>query len=218
MSDFYIYTYCTDVENKIYKQLSSQLDVNVLPVLLPWTWDFYPKSFSLFETIKHLSPEDIILVCDSYDVLPIPNLTKTGLFKSIKDNFDLDKITFNAEKNCYPNADLIHLYPDVNSEWKYLNGGIYVGKVKNVLFMLENLLPKIQGTIDQEVFSIAYIKKEYGIEIDYECKVFQTLYLLTQTDLTIKDNKIVNNKTNSRPSLIHGNGNSGIEKILNYAN
>ena len=218
MKDFLIFTYCTDIDNQVYKKLSSQLEITLLPISLPWSWDFYPKSYSLLENIKLVPPKTIVLVCDSYDVLPIAGLTNKSLFDSIKSNFDLNKIIFNAEKNCYPNIDLIDLYPKVNSDWCYLNGGIYVGKAYKIRLMLEGLLPKMAGVIDQEIFSIAYINKEYEIEIDYECKVFQTLYLLEETDLIIKDNKIINNKTNSNPSFIHGNGGSGIEKFLNYAN
>jgi len=213
MKDFLIFTYCTDVDNQVYKKLSSQLEITLLPILLPWSWDFYPKSYSLLENIKLVPPETIVLVCDSYDVLPIPNLTNEGLFSAIKHNFNLDKITFNAEKNCYPNIDLVDLYPRIKSEWKYLNAGIYVGKAGNILTMLESLLPKIKYTIDQEIFSIAYINNQNNIDIDYKCKVFQTLYMLSEDDLTIDGYKIINNKTNSSPVLIHGNGKSNLENL-----
>lgn len=218
MSEFLILTYCDDTSNQVYKKLTSQLKIITLPIYMPWSWDFYPKSYSVLENIKNVNAETVVLVCDSFDVLPIDKLTNESLFEAIKNNFDLEKITFNAEKICYPKSDLANIYPKINTEWKYLNGGIYVGKAGKIKTMLEGLLPKINGTIDQEVFSVAFLNKEYDIELDYYCKVFQTLAALDESDLTIENNKIINNKTNTEPVLLHGNGKSGIEKFLNYAN
>jgi hypothetical protein len=64
MQEFKIYTYCTDVNNSVFKQLTSQLDIEVLPILVPWSWDFYPKSLSLYETLKNVDGETIVLICD----------------------------------------------------------------------------------------------------------------------------------------------------------
>ena len=214
LKDFKIFTYCTDTNNEIFKKLTSQLDIEVLPILTNWTWDFYPKSLSVYETLKTLNEDTIVLICDSYDVLPVKGITNEKLFQHIKDNLDLNKVTFNAEKNCYPNVNLKPLYPNIDSEWKYLNGGLYVGSVKNILIMLENSLPKMVNVIDQEVFSLSFVKNEYNIDIDYECKVFQTLFMLNDGDLTIEDGNVKNNKTNTFPILIHGNGKSSLKQFL----
>jgi hypothetical protein len=213
---FKIYTYCTDVNNTVFKQLSSQLQIELLPILKPWTWDFYPKSLSLYETLKNVDGDIIVLVCDSYDVLPITGVTNETLLNKIINEFNLDKITFNAEKNCYPNPNLKNQYPNVESVWKFLNGGIYVGRVKNVISMLEVSLPKMKGIIDQEIFSTLYVNNECNIEIDYNCKVFQTLFMLEDNDLTVSENQIKNNKTGHFPILVHGNGKSSLSKFLKY--
>lgn len=215
MSNFKIYTYATHSDNSVFKKLSSTLEIEILPELLPWTWDFYPKSLSVYETLKKIDGETIVLVCDAYDVLPINGVTNDILFTSIKSNFDLDKITFNAEKNCYPNPRLIPQYPQVNSLWKYLNGGIYVGKAKNITNMLENLLPKMRGIIDQEIFSVSYVKGEFGIDIDYQCKIFQTLFMLDNNDLSWENGIITNTITNTVPLLVHGNGKSDMSLFIN---
>jgi hypothetical protein len=212
--EFKILSYSTDKDNYNFKKLSESLEIEVLPVLLPWTSDFYPKSVSVYETIKNLNKDTIILVCDAYDVLPINGATNEKLFNQIKESFDLNKITFNSEKNCYPNTSLLPLNPYVNSNWKYLNGGIYVGRVKNILNMLETLLPNMKGIIDQEVFSNSYIKGEFNIDIDHQCKVFQTLYQLDPNDLKFEDEIITNNLTNTKPLLVHGNGGSDLSKFL----
>jgi len=187
----------------------------MLPILTNWSWDFYPKSLSVQTTLKTLNDDDVVLVCDAHDVLPLSGLSNDILFNKIKDNFNLDNITFNAEKNCYPDKNLIPRYPNVNSEWKYLNAGIYVGKVKNILTMLETSLPKIKNNMDQNSFSILYVNSEFNIDIDYECKVFQTMFKLNPEDLTIIDGKIYNNKTKTNPVLFHGNGKSNLNMVKN---
>jgi hypothetical protein len=214
--EFKIYTYSTDIKNSVFKQLTTQLDVEVLPILTEWRWDFYPKSLSLYETLKNVDGETIVLVCDAYDVLPINGITNDILLQKIISEFDLDKITFNAEKNCYPNTSLEKYYPNVGSIWKYLNAGLYVGKVKNIIRMVESALPKMMGVIDQEIFSIMYLNNDLNIEIDYTCKVFQTLYMIEDNDLTIDNDKIINNKTGGTPLLLHGNGKSPLNKFLTY--
>jgi hypothetical protein len=215
MSNLRILSYATDFNNQNFKLLQNKLDVEVLPILQNWSWDFYPKSFSVYETIKKFNPEDIVLVCDAYDVLPTKKLTKNILFDKINEKFDLNKITFNAEKNCYPDMSLTNLYPESNSPWKYLNAGIYVGKVKKVLVMLENLLPKIKNSMDQKEFSISFINNKFDITLDYNCDIFQTMYMLNDDDLFINNNTILNNKTNTEPLLFHGNGKSNLSIIEN---
>jgi hypothetical protein len=212
---FHILTYSTESHNENLNLLTNNLNVFMLPILTDWTWDFYPKSLSVQTTLKTLNDDDVVLVCDAHDVLPLSGLSNDILFDKIKDNFNLDKITFNAEKNCYPDINLIPQYPNVNSEWKYLNAGIYVGKVKNVLTMLENSLPKIKNNMDQNIFSILYVNSEFNIDIDYECKVFQTMFELNPEDLTIIDGKIYNNKTKTNPVLFHGNGKSNLNIVKN---
>lgn len=208
MPEFKIYTYCTDISNPNFRQLSSNLEIEILPVLMPWTWDFYPKSLSVYETLKNIDGETITMVCDAYDVWAVNGATNEKLLNSIVDNFNLDKITFNAEKNCWPVASLANQYPPIDSQWKYLNAGIYVGKAKNIVIALENLLPFIKNGDDQLEFSKAYINNPFSIDIDYKCKVFQTLYMLEQNDLTLNEGVLTNNKTNSIPLLLHGNGKS----------
>ena len=63
-------------------------------------------------------------------------------------------------------------------------------------------------------FSILYVNNECNIEIDHNCKVFQTLFRLEDNDLTIEDGKITNNKTGHTPILVHGNGKSSLNKFL----
>jgi hypothetical protein len=215
MDNFKIFTYATDIRNDNFKKLSKNLDINILPILCNWSWDFYPKSFSVYETIKNLEEDCFILVCDAYDVLPLKDINNEDLYHKLTGNLDLNKITFNAEKNCYPDTSIINKYPQCNTPWKFLNAGVYFGKVGKIKNMLEIILPRIKNSDDQKQFSHCYVNREFDIALDTECKVFQTMYMLNPLDLSYKNNKITNNITKTEPILFHGNGNSDLSLIKN---
>jgi hypothetical protein len=213
----HILTYATDLNNIILKKSVNQLNSETLPVLIEWTRDFYAKSYSLYEKVKELNDEDLVLFYDAYDVLPVNGADNAKLLDKIIESFDLDKITMNAEKNCYPDRSLIPLYPQTSSPWKYLNCGVFVGKVKKVREILEVALPLIKTTgMDQAAFAVLFVENKSDIALDYECKVFQTLYMLDQNDLDTSNGKVKNLIFNTEPLLVHGNGASGIEFFLKH--
>lgn len=211
--EFKILTYTTNQLNNNLTKLKNRLDIEILPNLLEWTSDYYAKSYSVFERLKNFNKDTIVLVCDAYDVLPVNSVNNQILYESIVNNFDLDKITFNSEKNCYPDGWLVSDYPHTDSDWKYLNAGIYVGKSSNILKLLEEALPKMIGSMDQRVFSHLFVSNLHNIDLDYECKIFQSLYMLSDDDLIINGDTIINSKTKTKPLLIHGNGGSMINNI-----
>lgn len=206
-----ILSYATDENNINYIKLRNKLDIVDLPTYQIWTKDYYYKSLAVLEYVKSLNDNDIVLVVDAYDVFPINNLSNDILYNKIIQCFDINNITFNAEKNCYPNSSLKHLYPDLNSKWNYLNAGIYVGKCNNIKKLLESALPKIKGSMDQEVFTHYYLNNNFNIKLDYKCEVFQTLYMLSKDDLNINKDVVTNLHFNTNPLLLHGNGGSKIK-------
>ena len=137
--------------------IQSNIEAELLPQELPWTFDFFPKAYSVHEYVSNLDGNELVLVTDAYDVLALNNCNKNILEERIRNTFDLNKITFNAEVNCYPNAALAELYPDNESPWKYLNAGLYAGKAHLIKQMLEILMPEIKNTMDQLQFSKFFI-------------------------------------------------------------
>jgi lysyl hydroxylase/galactosyltransferase/glucosyltransferase len=215
--------YSTDLNHGNIRHLTSSLGAEILPIILPWTMDFYPKSYSVTQYISEMDPENLILVCDAYDVLCLNNCSLDKLEEKIRFDFDLDKITFNAETNCFPDWRLAKDYPVVDSKWKYLNGGIYVGKVKNIMFMMDQVLPKIKGSDEQLEFSKFFISNQHLLALDYECKIFQTLYNgsvggdIDMSDFLIQDNLVYNKHFNTLPLLFHGNGKVNMTNLVQYS-
>lgn len=217
-----VLTYATDIDNLNILDLQSTLNAEILPTLLPWTMDFYPKSYAVREYLRDydIDLETLILVCDAYDVLCMNNCSLKKLEEKIISYFDLDKVTFNAEINCYPDSKLSIFYPHVDGKWKYLNAGMYVGKAKNIISMLDQVLPKMIGSMDQLEFSKFFLEKNL-INLDYRCEVFQTLYSGTIggdidfSDFIIDGQLIYNKHYNTLPLLFHGNGKINMSGLVN---
>jgi hypothetical protein len=214
--------YATDLNHGNIEHLTSSLGADILPILLPWTMDFYPKSYSVYNYIKSLNSKEQILVCDAYDVIALNKCTNKLLEENILNFFNNNKVTFNAETNCYPDSSLAQRYPDTDSKWKYLNAGIYTGRVENVLQMLDLVLNKMVNSMDQLEFSKLFLDSKL-INLDYECKVFQTTYsgsvggYVDINDFIIKNGKIYNKQYDTMPLLFHGNGKTNMSYLSNIS-
>jgi hypothetical protein len=217
-----ILTYATDINNYNLKSLQNKLPIYLIPNTLPWTNDFYAKVLGVSETIKDLSDEEVIIFCDAYDVLPVNSCNIFSLENAINQHFDLNKITFNAEINCYPDSSLVTKYPIYNSKWRYLNSGIYCGRVSLLKKLFNKVLHKIRGSDDQLQFSIAFIETPDLIALDYECKIFQTLFNgqiggdMNMNDFVVEDSFIINKYFKTKPLLFHGNGKINMSKLIPF--
>lgn len=125
-----------------------------------------------------------------------------------------DKIIYSTEKACYPHPKLASKFPQAKKygDWKYLNGGGYCGSLDLIIEFFEKYgLTKHHNDANGQLEQIeAYLKaKEDGfpIELDYKCKIFQTISHCTGEDFLVNDKGlVVNRKTKSTPSIIHANG------------
>lgn len=192
------------------------LEVELLPIGGEWTGDFYQKAKSFNSVIQDLPDDEIVVLVDAFDVLPANGCTKEKLDKALTDNFSMEKVVFNAEKNCFPNASLAGRYPESPTPWRYLNAGALAGKVSVLKHLYADVLEKIPGNMDQLQFSIAFLDGA-PIELDYGCKVFQTLFMESEGDLSYSKEGIKNNVTCTYPLIIHGNGMASMDKVyLHY--
>lgn len=207
-----IATYATDYNNSNLKLLQDKLPIILIDNYIPWTGDFYAKTYGFSRFIQDLPDEEIVVFSDAYDVLPLNNCNLASLEDAINKYFDLHKITFNAETNCYPDYSLASKYPNSESKWRYLNAGLYCGRAKYLKKLLDQVLPRIVGSDDQLQFSIAFIEMPHLVTLDYKCNVFQTLYdghvggNINMDDFIFQGKQIVNKHFNTTPLLFHGNG------------
>lgn len=218
-----IITYATDYNHSNIKLLTKKLQIELVPNCVSWDSHFYAKAYCIYQFIKQYDEDELILSIDGYDVLPLNGCNLELLEEQIIKYFDINKVTFNAETNCYPDHSLAKLYPVSNSKWKYLNAGMFVGKNKNVQRMYESVLDNIKKSMDQLQFSLLYINSDL-INLDHQCCVFQTLYdgkiggNFNTEDfiLDVTKKEIINKHFNSKPLLFHGNGKVNMSKLSPY--
>lgn len=216
-----VITYATDHNNVYLKHLVNKLEAEILPEYLPWSFDFFPRAVSIYEAVSNSTDDDLFLCCDAYDVLALNGCNKDLLEKRIRNCFDLNKVTFNAETNCFPDKSLASEYPHCFSDWKYLNAGIFVGRASVIKKMLDLTIHKIINSMDQLVFSKLYLKTSL-INLDTKCEVFQTLYRKNHNreicwkDFEVQDKMIMNKSFKTFPLLFHGNGVVKMDSLFSY--
>lgn len=99
----------------------------------------YVDTFSKFEALgaflteKPLADSDVICFVDGYDV--VQRRTDLDAFVARFKEFGAD-LVFGAETHCWPSPWMAHLFPHVESKYKYPNCGTYVGYVWAVKRML----------------------------------------------------------------------------------
>lgn len=163
--------------------------------------------------------ENIILFTDSYDVITLTNsceiLTK---FNSICDN---NTVLFSAEKGCWPLKQLDIFYPEVESEYKFLNSGGFIGNAEKILDLLEK---KIENCEDDQLYYTKLFLFDNKIDktintnkimLDYQCDIFQTLNGALDHIDVVNKKRIFNKYTNTFPCLLHGNGPREIKEHFN---
>jgi hypothetical protein len=218
-----ILTYVTDADNSNLKLLQQRLPVYLVPNYIAWCGSFYAKAYGVNEFIQPLPDDELIVVCDGYDVLPFNGCTIETLKTAIETHFDANKVTFNAETNCFPNAALANKYPDVSSKWRYLNAGLFAGRVRAVKKMYATALKDIVRVgYDQHALSLLFLERPDLLALDYRCQVFQALYSgrmggkVNMSDFAIEAGIIRNKQFNSTPLLFHGNGLTDMTELMPF--
>jgi hypothetical protein len=126
--------------------------------------------------LKHIVNEyEFILFLDATDTALIKNFDGIiNKFKSMNCS-----ILFGAEKGLWPSTNYSHLYENkkIESEYKYLNSGTYIGYTDKILLHLNDIIEKQyqKGIDDQGHWSIQYLLND-DILIDQKCDIFFSTY------------------------------------------
>ncbi len=164
---------------------------------------------------KHLEKsEDIILFVDGYDTLFTPG--KQDLIKKFK-AFD-KPLVISAENHCSHHSictEAIASYPrsPVDTPFKYVNSGTYIGYASAVYTMLDEVLKDYPTEEhDQWMLHDYFIKHPERATLDYQQVIFSLLYGTDFKDYVYdtKQGRLINLLTQSQPIILHGNGGPGL--------
>jgi hypothetical protein len=209
-----ILIYVSDINNKGFIELKRSLDYfSYEYYILTGEWNgAFTRINAIYNWVKeNKNKYEYFINIDAYDSFFVAPYSE--LERKIKNK--IFKIFITSEKNCFPVYELAKYYPKTKHDWKYLNGGGYIANCEYYIKIME-LHPfnefhslvfdsGIVQVLDQEYWTRLYLLQKNDILLDYNCEIFQTTYLLKANDYLIKNKRVVNIKTNSKPIVIHGN-------------
>lgn len=219
-----VVTVINDENNKMLNVLSSLCKKHnlALQILISNERPFNnrTKDKLLLEFISNMNDDEIILFTDGSDAIIVADeeeiLSKFYEFKS--------DLVFSAEVNCWPDKNLAKKHNQIDSPYKYLNSGGFIGKVGMIKYFLNkmnfNLL--FYPRSNQILWMQQYLNHQDLITLDHNCSIFYALVDIDTKDftktLTITNNRLFNNITKTQPCHIHFNGNAKIymtKKLIN---
>ena len=157
----------------------------------------------LREYISMLPDHDVLFFSDAYDIILCSSLDEiTGRYLEFKHD-----IIFSSERFCWPDEELATeiistnktIEPYNDTPYKYLNSGMFIGTVKHIKELL-NEIPN--DSDDQLYYQKEYISKRHDIVLDLEGYIF-TCY---DPKVTIQQGQVYNPVTKCYSCVYHGNG------------
>ena len=184
-----------------------------------WT-GFTFRFDKMIQYLKKLDPNDVVCFIDGYDVICVRNLNEmTDVFLQLKKKNNC-KIVIAENNIIMNNLYNVVLYITVKTSFdkcknKLINAGSYIGQVKDILYVLEQVYTG-DNTLDDQKILVKYCKTNPNdFYIDLKNELFLTIdrpFDSIHPYLTVKNNKIYYN--NNRPFFIHGNGHTYLDSTL----
>jgi len=137
-----------------------------------------------------------------------------------------DKLVYNAEKNCFPDASLAEKHPQTKHPFRYLNSGFAVGRTCDFMAMLEWIKadeipndsrnPDGSGNHpnDQDYVMRAFVSGELPMALDTSGIICHTLCGVEESEFDFSGESIENLKTGAWPCAFHANGPSKDSGIM----
>jgi len=171
---------------------------------------FRQRLYVLQDYLKTLDQNEIVIVMDGYDTL-FNDYSQSALESFLSKN---TRILVSAEKMfTYQYAAYQEKYDQIESPYKYVNAGTYMGYVSDIAKMIEELFQIPYDAIDQGLIGIwMYDKLESPekVQLDTNCDVFWVTsgdwYQIEK--IAQQQTQIVNPVTKSKSFIIHNTGNS----------
>jgi hypothetical protein len=150
-----------------------------------------------------LSPDDIVLFTDAYDVVYCGNQAEI-----IQRFLTFSKpIVFGAECLCQPDTQLAEKYPITNKEFSFLNSGMFIGRVWALQKCMEGYI-YIDKVEDQRYWTERFLSNQDIIELDYENLLFLNTVSIDMKWFTVDktENATLIIYKSAMPMFVHVNG------------
>ena len=112
---------------------------------------------------------------------------------------------FAAEAYCWPDTDRAEHYPEVDTPYRFLNSGVFLGQAGELLRILEGRVADSDD--DQRYYTGQFLSGRHAMRLDYGCELFQCLNgALGDVQADPGRGMLFNRRTESWPAVIHANG------------
>jgi len=198
-------------DNSGLKQLERSLnhfDLDYVIIQTEWK-GFGTKIIETYNYLKH-NKEDYthFIFVDAHDTFFLSGMDEIeNKYKQLGS----PNYLFSCEKACWPDSQLSELYPNCESDWKYLNSGAYMANIDKFIELVEKDMPEYH--IDDQRYYTKIFLKSKEIALDYNCEIFQSYSFISEDDYTYLPERCFNNKTLEMPVVFHGNGKTDLSKI-----
>lgn len=173
---------------------------------------------------------DYVISCDAWDILWLGTVDE--VLRKFNALFETP-IVFNAERNCFPRADLAEQHEPSKFPYRFLNSGFFVGNTEAILEMLQEMeLDKVpddhklsDGTPvcpnDQEHYQCWYLAHKNKAQLDTGACICQSLHDSEPDEFTwdAATQRITSRITGNQPCVLHGNGSgkTWLKKVIDLA-
>ena len=164
-----------------------------------------PKVHALKKAVKNYDDGDTLLFVDGWDTMfnKGVGVMHSDYLKIMEGLGWTDKAIFASETTLWP-TDLPAKSFEHDSPFKYLNSGVFIGKVSTIKQVLDAI--DMTDDDDQRAFANVYLNTDL-IEIDRSCLLFQCVNNATEYLRVDKSRGCVYNVlSKSNPSVVHFNG------------
>ncbi len=152
------------------------------------------------------------LYTDGFDTIALAPMSE--VYKAYTDS---DVILYSAEKACFPRQDWAQFHPTLNKKyrWQYLNSGQFLAPVKQWALLFEEMFDFNVTCQDAAMQKQLFDNDAWNIQLDLECKIFQSIAFIAGDEFSIEGERLINNLTGSRPVFPHANGRSQFDWVTN---
>ena len=154
-----------------------------------------------------------VLYVDSWDTIALSTMNeiKEAIWKL---TYDEPEFYGGAERGCWPDANLIDKFPNLDKPYKYPCGGTWIANTNWLLEMAERF-PNTDHHNDQHWLQLVFLKslaEGRSVYLDNYGDVFQSLMLDPPEAFEIVDGRVRNKLHNTYPVILHGNGKICMDK------
>ena len=132
-----------------------------------------------------IPPNDVMLFTDAFDVM-FTNTPSHVMSEYRKLSAHGDTMWFAAECGCWPHVmedreTCFTGYPRSPTPYRYLNSGTWIGDANTAKNMLLAVMKKagqnFKNANDQKLMADLFISKQFRIQLDYNCQLFQSMHM-----------------------------------------